>query len=565
MVESELLVSPRDTSDAVSLSQSGSQKVFRKRILPMATINYRGRKISFDRQYLTDLAQSFDAGAYDQVPFMLADASNTHTMDVERMRGEVTGVEVADDGLYATIQVTGTAVGMLEQHPKLGVSARILENYERSDGKNFPRALQHVLATTDPVISGLGDWEEVALSNLAGGAAVLDLSATSYEELGTGFTDSTDTKEEPVATRQEHLQQVAKAADMTVEDLESLGMTDDELAIFASAFAVEAPPAAENTEDGEELTEEAGSSVPLLDETADGEIPTDAEIEAAVDALTDEELTALAAELGLTDEEEAEASEEAGEEEAAAETETEAAAEETAETEETPAEPTDAELADRLGAGEFGSGLGDEDPSLGTDTELDENVSDEDWAALWEAAVAKDADGTETNVEEEAVAEEAAAEAAATAAAEAEQAAESEETPQLVGAGAVTLSNESGPELVALSNQVNTLQHQLAQQAFVALRAEYIRKGVPAALVDLARPVLVAGQSATLEFSNAAGETQQVDTAGIVRQLLDSATGYIDLARERGHGYSLEGEDRKDLEAAEDQRLVSLWAEQYGN
>jgi hypothetical protein len=82
--------------------------------------------------------------------------------------------------------------------------------------------------------------------------------------------------------------------------------------------------------------------------------------------------------------------------------------------------------------------------------------------------------------------------------------------------------------------------------------------------VDLARPVLTAGPAATLEFSNAAGGVEQVDAASIVRQLLDSATGYIELAQERGHSYSPEG-DRASQEAAEDKRLASLWGEQYGH
>jgi hypothetical protein len=542
MAERELLLSPQDDGDAVELSS----RVYRKRILPLATINYRGRKISFDAQYLTDLAQSFNSGAYDQVAFMLADTNNAHTLDPERFRGEVQGVEVGDDGLYATIQVTPEAAKVLEQNPKLGVSARILENYERSDGKQFPRALQHVLGTLDPVIPGLGSWEEVALSNGIDPGNVIDLSEHSYEEL------------EPVATRQEHLQQVAAATDMTVEDLEALGMTDDELAIFASAFVEDAPAAEIAADTGDdELIEEPGEQAGLLDVSDDtDELPSEAEIEAAVEALSDEELTALAAELGIPADEELETGEEEATAEATAEAEaeTEAIAEETVET---PAEPTDAELAERLGTGEFGSGL--EDP-IAADPDLSD-LSDEDLAKMtemWETA---------HNLDEAAATEEAAAvaaeaaESSATAEETAGTVAEATEVPQLVGAGSVSLSNEAGPEVVALSNQVATLQQQLAIQGFDALKREYVRQGVPSALVDLARPILVAGQA--LEFSNSTGD--RVDPAAIVKQLLDSATGYIDLARERGHSYSPEAEDKAAMQAEDDKRLASLWGEQYGN
>jgi hypothetical protein len=36
---------------------------------------------------------------YDQVPFQLADASNAHSNDPERFRGEVLDMEVRHDGL----------------------------------------------------------------------------------------------------------------------------------------------------------------------------------------------------------------------------------------------------------------------------------------------------------------------------------------------------------------------------------------------------------------------------------------------------------------------------------
>lgn len=544
MAERELLLSPQDGSDAVELSA----KTYRKRILPKATINYRGRKITFDESYLNDLANSFQQGAYDQVAFMLADTNNSHTLDPERFRGEVQGVEVADDGLYATIQVTPEAAKVLRENPKLGVSARILENYQRSDGIHFPRALQHVLGTLDPVIPGLGTWEEVALSNGVALENVLDLSATSYEELGAESTDSPEKKEEPVASREDYLKQVAESTGMTVEDLESLDMTDEELAIFASAF--DGTEATAEAVDDDELIEEPGEddTFDLLTEDEDiAGLPSEADIEAAVEALSDEELEALAAELGVDMEDTVEP----GDGEEGEDTGTTAEAETPEEAPE--AELTDAELADRLGTGEFGSGIDEPvaDPDLDglSDAELAEMTQ------MWEAALEQDeaVDQTAEDLSPEQEAEEVPDVPAA-----------APEAPVLASAGAVTLSNEAAPEVVALSNQVTALQHQLAQQEFEALKRDYIRQGVPAALVDLARPILVAGPAATLEFSNAVGGIDTVDAAGIVRQLLDSATGYIDLAKERGHAYSPDGDERAVLEAEEDKRLASMWGEQYG-
>jgi hypothetical protein len=530
MPESELLLSPQDDGAAIALSQ----KVYRKRILPKATINYKGRKIRFDDAYLTDLANSFHQGAYDQVAFMMAPDNNSHTLDPERFRGEVKSVEVDEDGLYAVFQVTPDAAKVLDENPKLGVSARILENYQRSDGKHFPRALQHVLGTLDPVIPGLGTWEEVALSNGGPAENVIDLSATSYEEL------------EHMATRADLLQQVATAAGMTPEALDALGMTDDELEIFGSAFDTDETATAEVDDD--ELIEEPGEADFLADAEAEAGIPSEEDIAAAVEALSDAELDELAAELGLDTETGAENTDET---EATAE---ETVSEETEAVAEVTAEPTDDELVERLASGDFNSGLGTEDPTLGEDDSL-EGFSDEEMAKLWAEAEAKDAAAQAAGSEE------------AAAIAEEQAAAVQEEAPaesrELVGAGAVSLSNEAGPEVVALSNQVAVLQSQLAAQQFDSLKADYVRKGVPAALVDLARPVLLAGPAATLEFSNAIGGIETVDAAAVVRQLLDSATGYIDLARERGHSYSPDRDDVEALAAQEDKKLASLWGEQY--
>lgn len=542
MAERELLLSPTDNGDAVALSP----KLYRKRILPKATIGYKGRRITFDERYLTDLANAFQDGAYDQVAFMLAPDNNAHTLDPERFRGEVKSVEVAEDGLYGVFAVTRKAAEVLEQNPRLGVSARILENYQRSDGKHFPRALQHVLGTLDPVIPGLGSWEEVALSNEIpeGMYSVIDLSASDYEEIGT-----------PMADRAEKSKLVAEAAGLSVEDVEFLDLSDDELAAFATAFGLvldNAAPESADADDADELLEEPGedAEVPDLDttfwnesdesedddESEDvGEL-SDEELTAALDSLSDEELEALTASLDdVYEAEDPEVPDDAPE----------------GSTEPSEAvEPTDAELAEMLDDGAYTAGLGDTTPG-DPDSSM---FTDEELAAFFSTAAAKDT-------------------AAAAAAADPEETPEPQQEAdqvdgldELVGAGAgrnLALSNSADPEVLALANQVNDLQVQLAEQNYRSLRAEYVRKGVPAALVELARPVLTAGPAATLDLSNTSDGPRTVDAAAIVRQLLDQATGYIDLARERGHGYSLAGDDRQQSEEEQDKALASLWGQTY--
>lgn len=357
----EVFLTPTDDGQAVELSRT----LFRKKILPKGTINYKGRKIEFNDAYLTDLAAAFHDQAYDQVPFMLADKENRHTMDPERFRGECKGVEVADDGLYGTFDLSAEAAAMVKENPKLGVSARIVEGYDRADGKSYPRAMQHVLGTLDPRLPGLGAWTEVALSGYDSSDNVLDLTAEEFEGAST----------------------VAKTEDETI------------------------------------------------------------------DGLPREEYEALLASLDLGDEDE-----------------------------------------------------DDNDPDDG-------------------APVTGQAQEREPVV--------------------------------------ATLSNEDRTTLDLANEQIAELKRSRAADKFEADKREYVRQGVPPALVELARPVLEAPDGFVLDFSNGVNGDEKVDAAHIVRQLLDSAVGYLDLAKERGHSVDF-ANDSDDSGKDEDAELLSLWAKQTG-
>lgn len=210
---SEIIFAPRDFGDAVELSEGG--KLWRKRLLPFGSIDYKGRKINFDQAYLSNIATSYADKAMDQVALMLADKDNSHTLDVTRFGGEVKGVEVVGDGndaekdgLWATFSLADEADALLKKNPKLGVSAGLTENPNRSDGKKYPVVLGHVLATLDPRIKNLGSWTPVELSGYDADATFVDLSA---EEIA------------PVATV---APSKAGVAELTLEQIEA--MTDEE-------------------------------------------------------------------------------------------------------------------------------------------------------------------------------------------------------------------------------------------------------------------------------------------------------------------------------------------------
>jgi hypothetical protein len=169
------VLSPYTYGSAVELAGG----LWRKKLLPVGEVQYKGRILRFTADYLRGLAQAFCSGAYDQVPFQLADAQNTHTNDPERTRGEIVDMDVADDGLWITAKVTPAGDAVLSANPRLGVSARIVEDYARSDGQHYAAAVQHVLGTLDPRIPALGDWQAIEASNGAEGA-VIDLSGTDW-------------------------------------------------------------------------------------------------------------------------------------------------------------------------------------------------------------------------------------------------------------------------------------------------------------------------------------------------------------------------------------------------
>jgi len=234
--------------------------VWRKKVLPVGEVEYQGRMLQFDRDYLEDLAAAFKAGAYDQVPFQLATDDNKHTNNPERTRGWVTGVEVQNDGLWVTARVTPEGNKVLTSNPNLGVSARIVEEYARSDGNFFPAAIQHVLGTLDPRIPGLGPWEAVEMSNSAGVDMIIDLSAAEFagEEGGSTMPDMDADQQARLARLLELdpdeiaglLDQLNEDAsddteDETMDEDELIAainsMTDDEFAQVAAEFDVAEP------------------------------------------------------------------------------------------------------------------------------------------------------------------------------------------------------------------------------------------------------------------------------------------------------------------------------------
>ncbi len=101
-------------------------------------------------------------------------------------RGEVKGLELADDGLYALIELTEDGAKVVEKNPKLGASARIVEGLE-----GVGRAIQHIAGTLDPRAKGMKPWKAVELSS---DLEVVDLTGAVYTEAAMEGLSDTDVK-----------------------------------------------------------------------------------------------------------------------------------------------------------------------------------------------------------------------------------------------------------------------------------------------------------------------------------------------------------------------------------
>jgi hypothetical protein len=195
---SDVLLTPVvDTAATLDLAADPAGLTFRKKILPLGTIEYPDpespggtRRVTFDRAYHDTLIDAYGKRAVECPTVQLAGPNNQHNMDLGLTAGEVTGLsrerpgDADGPGLYADIRARNEKhARLLHEMPRLGVSAQIKEKFGRVDGSKFRAALRHILVTADPRVVGLGPWRAVSLSTNDGDGPVIDLSDGDYEEI----------------------------------------------------------------------------------------------------------------------------------------------------------------------------------------------------------------------------------------------------------------------------------------------------------------------------------------------------------------------------------------------
>lgn len=228
------ILTPFEFSDTAVLSR----RLFRKKLLPIADIDYDGRKIEFTPAYLQSMVDAFNDGAYDNVPLQFAGPRNEHTNEPERHRGDVVAMSLEQDGLYVTVSATPEGAKVLQDNPKLGVSARIINGYDRSDGRHYDASVQHVLATHDPRIPGLGPWSAVDSFSNENDSDTIDLTAGSFNTKEKHVPDNGLSETE--LTRLRAFMAELDAADKTDETDDEL--SDEELAALLAEIEGDETP-----------------------------------------------------------------------------------------------------------------------------------------------------------------------------------------------------------------------------------------------------------------------------------------------------------------------------------
>jgi hypothetical protein len=181
------VLAPFTEDEAIELGN----RYWRKQVLRHGDYAYEGgRTLRFTPDYTAALARAYRERAYDAVPLQFAGPDNRHTNAIEATRGEIVGLESTAEGLDAIMSLEPEAEAVVRRHPRLPVSVRIVENLDRADGKAWPAAVQHVLATWDPRVTAMKPWERVELAS-DGVERVVDLTEPTVARPGATTQEGT--------------------------------------------------------------------------------------------------------------------------------------------------------------------------------------------------------------------------------------------------------------------------------------------------------------------------------------------------------------------------------------
>jgi Mu-like prophage I protein len=183
-------------------------RVFRKHILNLGDLHYKGKTFTLDDGWYGQLEKNFNAGvSMAQVP--LANDKNEHTEAPLANTGEVVGIERKGSKVYTLVDIRDPDVAQrIADGRILGASAYLHMDYEDTrTGQRVGPALLHHCLTNRPHVLDLEPYEEV-------------VAATSSDSEEDEFVVLAS-PEEPRMGRDELIAQLKAEHGIDVEDLQA--------------------------------------------------------------------------------------------------------------------------------------------------------------------------------------------------------------------------------------------------------------------------------------------------------------------------------------------------------
>lgn len=176
---SAIIPAPSNSDGYVELAggEAGKPGRFRKHILNLGDLHYKGKTYTLDDGFYNKMADNFNSGvSMCQVP--VADKDNQHTEDPLRNSGEVVGLEREGNKVFTVVDIRDPKVADgIRNKTILGASAYLAMNYEDTrTGKKVGPALLHHCITNRPHVLDLDPYEEVIAASADGTSDVIVLA-----------------------------------------------------------------------------------------------------------------------------------------------------------------------------------------------------------------------------------------------------------------------------------------------------------------------------------------------------------------------------------------------------
>jgi hypothetical protein len=242
-----IIASPAGDYLELSRHPKARGTVFRKHILNLGDLHYKGKVFKLDADWFNRVKRNFDAGvSMCQVP--LANDKNEHTEAPLANTGEVIGLEREGNKVYDLVDVRDPDVAQRIRDGRImGASAFLHMDYEdsRTGQKTGPALLHHCL-TNRPHVLDLDPYEEV-------------VAATSADSEGDYVVLASP--EGTVPTREELIAALKAEHGIDVEDLQAQVAQRTDMSQLTAALTEALRPAAGQVQ----LTGGDSESVTLTD------------------------------------------------------------------------------------------------------------------------------------------------------------------------------------------------------------------------------------------------------------------------------------------------------------